>query len=144
MTRFSYGARLSHSISPQMPLPDPRSRRRENIPGDLLNNLPHERSSLAQVTLCPRDAGLDNTGFGFLYQGRVMLARPSSFKFEMKILQEVSWACLHLLESSSAALEGVSYVAFVETDREAGAFLLFGCHFVFGVVVVKRCLSWGS
>lgn len=42
----------------------------------------------------------------------------------MKILQEVSWACLHLLEF----LRRESYVALVETDSEAGAFFLFGCH----------------
>jgi hypothetical protein len=40
---------------------------RSNIPRDLLDNLPDERSLLAQVTLGPADSGLDNSCLGFLH-----------------------------------------------------------------------------
>lgn len=36
------------------------------VPGNLLNNLPHESSALAQMTLGSRDAGLNFAEVGFL------------------------------------------------------------------------------
>ncbi len=48
---------------------------RKDVPRNLLDNLPHKRRALAQVTLGPADSGLDNACLGFLSEKEIMLAR---------------------------------------------------------------------
>ena len=75
MTRRSYGARLSKMIVSK----DPHFRNRvlmeNNVPRNLLDNLPDESSPLAQMTLCSAHSRLDNSGLGFLNVQDHTLAR---------------------------------------------------------------------
>ena len=58
----------------------------KHIPRNLLDNLPHKRSPLAEVALRSRHTGLDNSRLGFLYPCHIYVSPSSLSRNEVKIL----------------------------------------------------------
>lgn len=71
--------------------PPRRTKIESHIPRHLLDNLPHKRGPLAQVTFRPGDAGLDFAGLGFLSIPNITLVnqiRLQSSNHRLSVLRQ--------------------------------------------------------